>query len=104
MADFKCVTDSISTMKTTLDEIQTTLEDTYATARAVQANLSDMSNWMGASQLVGAAFLDLVVQYHAKFAQEEGPIVQASTTFQNYLDKDDIFYDIWDEYQELEKI
>ena len=59
---------------------------------------------MGESQLAGTAFLDLVVQYHAKFAQEEGPVVQASTTLQNYLDKDAVFYDIWTEYQDLEDI
>lgn len=105
MADFKCVTDTISTLKTTLDEIQTLLEETYTKAESVQGNLNDAANWKGESQLVGAAFLDLVVQYHAKLAPtEDGPVVQASKSLQDYLDVDETFYENWEDYQELESI
>lgn len=105
MADFKCVTDTISSIKTTLDEIQTILEDTYAKASNVQVQLTDTKNWAGEAQLVGVAFLDIVVQYHQMFAPgEDGPVAQASQALQNYLDRDAVFYENWDEYQDLEDI
>lgn len=105
MADFKCVTDTINTLKTTLDEIQTIMEDTYGKARTVQAHLNDTKNWAGEAQLVGAAFLDIVVQYHGMFVPEEdGPLVQASQALQDYLDRDAVFYENWSDYQDLEDI
>lgn len=69
MADFKGTADTISTIKEALDTIQTTLEDTFTRAETVQGILNDEAIWAGEAQLVGAAFLDLVVQYHGKLVQ-----------------------------------
>lgn len=105
MADFKCVTDTISNLKMTMDEVQTILEDTYGKAREVQRELTNANNWSGEAQLVGAAFLDIVLQYHQMFATEEGgPVAQASKALQNYLDRDEVFYENWDDYQDLSSI
>lgn len=104
MADFKCVTDTISNLKMTLDEVQTIIEDTYGKAREVQGELTNVNNWSGEAQLVGAAFLDIVLQYHQMFALEDGPVPQASKALQNYLDRDEVFYENWDDYQDLSSI
>ncbi len=105
MADFKGNANTISEIKATLDSIQTTLEDTLTRAEAVESTLYDDTIWAGDAQLVGAAFLDLVVQYHEKLALEEGgPVKQASESLQEYLDTDEVFYENWQEHVDLEKI
>ncbi len=102
MSEFKGTADAISAIKKTLDIIQTTLEDTLTRAEEVQRSLNDETVWAGEAQLVGAAFLDLVVQYHGKLAPaEEGPVSQASKSLQEYLDADDIFYENWQDYVDL---
>lgn len=102
MADFKGKADTISAIKETLDIIQTTLEDTLTRAKAVEQTLNDETIWAGEAQLVGAAFLDLVTQYHEKLSPaEEGPVSQASKSLQAYLDADDIFYENWQDYVDL---
>lgn len=105
MSEFKCVTSTISTIKEVLDEVQRILENTYSQALNVQTALTDSNNWNGSAQLVGAAFLDLVVQYHALLAGDgEGPVAQASKALQKYLDCDAVFYDEWIEYQDIMNI
>lgn len=105
MADFKGSADTISTIKETLDTIRTTLEDTLTKAEAVQTTLNDETIWAGEAQLVGAAFLDLVVQYHEKLAPtEDGPVSRASESLQEYLDTDDTFYENWQDHVDLEGI
>ncbi|MCM1040672.1 MAG: hypothetical protein NC314_04340 [Roseburia sp.] len=105
MADFKGTADTISTIKETLDMIQTTLEDTLTRAETIQSTLNDETIWAGEAQLVGAAFLDLVVQYHEKLAPaEDGPVSQASKSLQEYLDTDDVFYENWQDHVDLEGI
>ena len=102
MADFKGVEETISSIKETLDTIQTTLDDTYTRALAVQQTLEDNNIWAGRSQLVGVAFLDLVVQYHAKLAPEEnGPVSLASDGLQEYMDSTEVFYTEWNAYTKM---
>lgn len=105
MSDFIGTADTISAIKETLDIIQTTLVDTLTRAEAVERALNDETIWAGEAQLVGAAFLDLVVQYHEKLAPaEEGPVSQASKSLQEYLDADDVFYENWQDHVDLEGI
>lgn len=105
MSDFKGTAETISAIKETLDIIQTTLEDTLTRAQTVERALNDETIWAGEAQLVGAAFLDLVVQYHEKLAPaKEGPVSQASKSLQKYLDADDVFYDNWQDHKDLEGI
>lgn len=105
MSEFKCVTGTISTIKEALVEVQGILENTYSQALNVQAALTDSNNWNGSAQLVGAAFLDLVVQYHALLSAEgEGPVAQAIESLQKYLDNDAVFYEEWIEYQDIMNI
>ncbi|MDO4304190.1 MAG: hypothetical protein Q4D94_09765 [Bacillota bacterium] len=105
MQDFKCVTNDIYNIKKELDEIQVLLDETYKNAIQVQANLSEPAVWAGESQLVGAAFMDLVTQYHKLLAGDgAGPVKEASDGMQNYLDKDEVFYDEWSEYQEIKSM
>lgn len=102
MQDFMCITDTINSMKTTLDEIQTILDNTYSSVFMLETVMFDENNWSGESQLVGAAFMSLVTQYHALLAGAgEGPVKQASDGLQNYMNKDAVFYDEWEEYQEV---
>lgn len=102
MVDFKGSADTISSIKATLDSIQSTLEGTLARAKEVEQQLLDENIWAGDAQLVGTAFLDLVVQYHEKLAPEkEGPISLASKALQEYLDNDAAFYENWQEHVEL---
>ena len=105
MSDFKGSADTISSIKETLDLIQTTLEDTLTQAETVETTLNDEMIWAGEAQLVGAAFLDLVVQYHEKLAPaEDGPVSQASKHLQQYLDTDEVFYENWQDHVNLEEI
>lgn len=105
MVDFKGSADAISAMKETLDSIQLTLESTLARAKEVEQQLLDENIWAGDAQLVGTAFLDLVVQYHEKLAPEkEGPVSLASKSLQKYLDADAVFYENWQEHVELMEI
>lgn len=102
MADFKGTEETISTIKETLDTIQAALDDAYTRALAVQQTLEDNNIWAGQSQLVGVAFLDLVVQYHAKLAPEEnGPVSLASEGLQAYLDSAEVFYTEWGAYTKM---
>lgn len=102
MDEFKGTEDSISAIKETLNIIQTTLEDTFTRAGTVEKTLNDETIWAGEAQLVGAAFLDLVVQYHEKLAQaEEGPVIQAGKSLQEYLDTAEVFYENWQDHVDL---
>lgn len=101
MADFKCVTDTISEIKDVLDKVQEILEDTYNQALDVQGALTNQENWSGEAQLVGAAFLDLVVQYHGKLSPEMAPINCARRALYQYLLRDESFYEEWSEYQDI---
>lgn len=105
MSDFRGAADTISTIKRSLDIIQITLEDTLKRAEAIERALNDETIWAGEAQLVGAAFLDLVVQYHEKLATgKEGPVSQASESLQKYLEADDVFYESWEDHVDLEGI
>ncbi len=105
MQDFKCVTGDIKEIKKVLDEIQTLLDETYKNAALVQAALENPDNWSGEAQLVGVAFMDIVTQYHHMLSGDgEGPVKEASDGLQNYLDSDDVFYDEWNEYQEVKSM
>jgi len=105
MKDFKCVTDDLYNIKKELDEIQTILDDAYKKAMQVKNDLSSPEIWSGESQLVGDAFMDLVTQYHYMLSKDgAGPVKEASDGLQNYLDKDDVFYEEWSEYQEIKSI
>jgi len=102
MDEFKGVEDTICDIKGTLDVIQTTLEDTLTRAQTVMGILNDKTVWAGEAQLVGAAFLDLVVQYHEKLAHEEGgPVIRAAESLQEYLDSAEAFYENWQHHVEL---
>ena len=106
MADFRCVTSTISTIKDTLEEVQNILTDTLTQVRNVQGILQAPENWQGEAQLVGAAFMDLVMQYHEKLESGEGggPVSEAIDSLQEYLDNDSVFYDEWEDYRELSNI
>lgn len=106
MAEFKCVTETINDIQRTLNELQTALTDTLILARNIQAAINDPDNWQGEAQLVGAAFLDLVIQYHEKLSSGEsgGPINEAIATLEEYLDNDNNFYTQWPEHQRLSEI
>lgn len=105
MQDFKCITSDIYMIKRELDEIQEILDETCKNAFQVQANLSAPENWAGESQLVGAAFMDIVTQYHKLLSGDgAGPVKEASDGLQNYLNKDEVFYDEWSEYQEIKSM
>lgn len=102
MSDFKGTEEAISTIKETLDTIQIKLEDTYTRILAVQQTLEDNKIWAGESQLVGIAFLDLVVQYHGQLAPEkDGPVSMASEALQAYLDDAESFYTGWSKHMDL---
>lgn len=102
MQEFKCVTETISSIIPKLDEVQTILDNTYSNMFMLQTVLFNDENWKGESRLVGEAFMDLVTQYHALLAGGgEGPVKQASDALQKYLEKDAVFYDEWEEYQEV---
>lgn len=102
MSEFKGTASVISEIKEKLDIIQATLENTLKRAEAVEKTLNDETIWAGEAQLVGAAFLDLVVQYHEQLAPaEEGPVSQASKSLHEYLGADDGFYETWQEHVEL---
>lgn len=107
MADFRCVTDTISEIKESLNEVHNALAETLQQAKHIQATLADPNVWQGESQLVGSAFLDLVVLYHGLLSTEDGysgPILEAMDTLQEYLDHDGAFYEEWKEYQELSDV
>ena len=102
MYDFKCITEDISTIKECMDQIQESLDNTLNRGRILLTEIESGSSWAGEAQLVGTAFMKLVVQYHQKLAGNEGgPVCQASEAFQKYLDNDEIFYDEWKEYTDV---
>lgn len=110
MQDFRCVTDTISTIKTQLDEIQSALESTLTEAGSIKGELEKESVWTGQAQLVGIAFLDIVVQYHNQltFGNKDsggtGAVEQASVAFENYMKNNADFYDGWDQFNQVTKI
>ena len=54
------------------------------------------------SQQTGMAFLDLTMQYHKSLAGD--PLSQAQAALEKYLSANQIFYDNWEDYQELRKL
>ncbi len=110
MQDFRCVTDTISAIKIQLDEVQSIIESALIEARSIKSELEKDSVWTGQAQLVGLAFLDIVVQYHNQltFGNEEsggtGAVEQASVAFENYLKNNADFYDGWDQFNQVTKI
>lgn len=106
MDDFRCVTETISDIQDTLIEIHGTLSDLLTQARSVQAILTNPENWQGDAQLVGTAFLDLVVQYHEKLDSGEGggPVSEAIASLNEYLEHDENFYKQWTDYQRLSEV
>lgn len=105
MQDFKCITNNMSTIRTTFQSFQTTLDETLTQAKEIQAILTDSNNWAGEAQLVGTAFFDLVVQYHEQLAgSEDGPAYQAEQAILSYLQNNSHFYLDWAEYDMLKQI
>lgn len=106
MDEFRCVTQTIKDIQDTLDELQAALTDTLLLAKNVQAAITNPENWQGEAQLVGAAFLDLVIQYHEKLSsgKKGGPVDEAIETLKEYLTNDNDFYSQWSEYKNLSDI
>lgn len=105
MQDFKCVTPDISTIIGKIDEMQGKLQDAENLAKEVMNGINDPNNWYGEAQQVGAVFLDLTLQYHCMISDaENGPLVMAKKAFEDYLNRDAVFYDEWSEYQKLLQI
>lgn len=103
MQDFFCETQTISEVKGIIGRIQEILANTYTNAQMVRISVEDGENvWEGLSQQTGIAFLDLTMQYHAKLS--ENPVQQAFQALDNYLKTDEVFYDNWEDYQELSSI
>ncbi len=102
MQDFKCVIEDMESIQKDLDTIQSTLESTLEEAAAIYSEVESGDDWAGEAQLVGTAFMDLVVQFHRKLAEHEGGAVnQASEAFQNYIKNDEIFFTDWTAYQDV---
>lgn len=105
MQDFKVVRDDISEIKLALEEIQTTLDETYEKAIELLDSVENSGNWLGESHLVGVAFLKLTTQYHAMLAGTENrPVEQAYEGLNAFLETDSEFYENWEKYQELLQI
>lgn len=102
MQDFKCVTANISTVIEKFNEMQEKLLAAETLAKEVKEGINDPNNWQGESQQVGDVFLNLTLQYHGMISDaENGPLVMASKAFDDYLSRDTVFYNEWDEYQKL---
>lgn len=105
MQNFKCVTPDINTAITKLTQMQTKLQEAEALAQEVWTGINDPCNWSGEAQQVGNVFLDLTLQYHGMISDaENGPLVMARKAFDDYLTRDGVFYNEWNEYLELVKI
>lgn len=107
MDEFRCVTDTIFNIKQSLTEIHEILFGALTLAQTVEKRVNDPNNWQGEAQLVGAAFLRLVVMYHGLLSTEEGyfdPILEAIETLEEYLSHDGDFYTNWEEHQRLSDI
>lgn len=106
MQDFKCETDSIVEIMVSLRMLQHNVTDELEEAKRVLSEIRYAHAWVGESALVGAAFLDLVVKYHAQIVGEgeDGPIMQAYEGFSEYLSANSTFYDEWAEYQSMKGI
>lgn len=105
MEDFKCVYDDFLAIKNSLMELHDVLTDTYNKAAELQQAMNDTEKWDGEAHLVAMAFMDLVVQYHGLLAEQgDDPVRQAYEDMQKFLDADDVFYDGWQDYQELLKV
>ena len=96
MQDFFCETDAIAEIKDKVIGIKEILDSTYEKAEAVMQSVSDEEIWNGMSQQTGMAFLDLTMQYD--------PLSQAQAALEKYLSANQIFYDNWEDYQELRKL
>lgn len=102
MQDFKCVIEDIKSIKVNLEQIQAVLDTTLEKATAILEEIESGNDWDGEAQLVGSAFMDLVVKYHEKLAAHEGgPVRQAAEHFGKYIDKDESFYTDWSAYQDV---
>lgn len=105
MEDFRCVTETISEIKTIVDEMQELLYSAYEKALVLQGEMSDVNKWDGEAQKAGVAFMDLTLQYHTALANPDGgPLVQAGEALQKYLDKDSVFYQEWEAYQNIKAV
>ena len=102
MQDFFCETDAIAEIKDKVIGIKEILDSTYEKAEAVMQSVSDEKIWNGMSQQTGMAFLDLTRQYHKSLAGD--PLSQAQAALEKYLSANQIFYDNWEDYQELRKL
>ena len=102
MQDFFCETDAIAEIKDKVIGIKEILDSTYEKAEAVMQSVSDEEIWNGMSQQTGMAFLDLTMQYYKSLAGD--PLSQAQAALEKYLSANQIFYDNWEDYQELRKL
>ena len=92
MQDFFCETDAIAEIKDKVIGIKEILDSTYEKAEAVMQSVSDEEIWNGMSQQTGMAFL------------AGDPLSQAQAALEKYLSANQIFYDNWEDYQELRKL
>lgn len=106
MADFRCVTETIYNIRKELVDVHLAMLDALTLAKGVQESLDNPDNWQGEAQLVGTAFLRLVIAYHEKLSTDSGddPILEATETLQEYLDNDEEFYKTWVEHQMLSDV
>lgn len=105
MQDFKCVTETMKEIMDSLDEIQWLLWSAYTRASVLQNQMADHNNWEGEAQRAALAFMDLIVQYHRALSEPiGGPVCKASAELQRYLDNDSVFYEEWEEYQNIRTI
>ncbi len=105
MEDFRCIQNKFVTVKDGLTEIHDLMTDTYQKAVKLKLAMDDVNIWDGEAHLVAMAFADLTLQYHGLLAEQgEDPIKQACEAMEKYLDADDVFYDEWEDYQEILKI
>lgn len=106
MEDFKCVTGAIIPIIENLRVIQKELDNSLIKAIGVLEEIKTEEAWKGEAELVGKAFLDLVVQYHSQIAgdKEDGPVTQAYKGLEEYVSNDGFFYSEWSQYQTIKEM
>lgn len=103
MADvFMCSEEKMKTMQTDLEEIQTIISEVHSLGQELLKQIESREDWEGQANKTGAAFLSLAVEFNRQLGSAEGgPVQEAYEGIKEYFDHEDLFYEEWEEFQEV---
>lgn len=106
MQNYYCDEEMILQIKNDLSMVKEQLMTQHQIAESLQYKIESGDEWEGEANKIMAAYMDLVVQYHAKLAgvDKADPLQESVDALDAFLQVSEDFYDSWTLFQEMENI